>query len=482
MSKFHINDKGVVGKCSAQPGNCEFGDDFEHFSSPSRAREYYELKNQAQTLTKLSKPKTVKTAKIIPLDTIMDRELLNKMVEEGYVSRSFHKDDDTMQILAYGPKTQYEGKWNNVTKQARGLIIQTSKDDYSDAIILQRPWKKFFTLQQLDSGWHLGDEENEGSGDINVATLDFNAPAEVTDKRDGSLAILYNSPNGDIALSTKGSFHSDQAQMYTKFLKENDKMYETAIKMMKDNPNTTFLYELVGPNNQIVLRYNKTDISFLGAVDKETGKSYSTSDFKDWENAGLDVTDKMPANNLAEALALPNREGKEGMVVRMLSDDPNKQHQIKIKQDDYLKLHRIATHMSVSGMRDNIKNSNLNFNQVMDIAKTGDISQLGEINKELSLLRENNLNDHANEREAIYKEQLIPAAKHYVNIYNNVQNMDNSLFEGKDAMKNLVLNYNGTKEDKGIYITMFRNRFEGKEPDAKQLKKFFDNIANNIKG
>lgn len=483
MRKFHINDKGKVGECRAKPGNCRFKrSEEEHFPTPEKAQEYYEMQNKAKTLNnKISK--TFPKEKIVKLDQILDKELLNKMIKEKYISRSFHPEDDSMQILFYSRTAMIDGKWNDATKQARGLIVQTSQDNYSDAIVLQRPWKKFFTLQQLNDGWHLGDEEKKGSGDIDVNTLDFNAPAEVTDKMDGSLGIFYQAPDGKIALTTKGGFHSGPAVMYTDFFRKNEKMYETMNKIMKENPNTTFLTEMVGPKNQIVLKYDKQDLSLLGAVDKETGKSFSPYDYKEWQNAGLTITEKMEAKNLSEALNLPNRENKEGMVVRMLNDDPNKQFQIKIKQDDYLKLHKIATHLSYSGMRANIRDSieDINIEKIREIAEKGDVKTLPKINKELTLLKDNSLDTQFKEREKIYKDNLIPASQNFIKIYDEVQKIDSSLFTKKNAMREIIQTYKGPKEDKNTYIALVRNRFEGEQYSKKQMRGFLNKIVDKIK-
>lgn len=42
MSKYHINENGDPGKCSAMPGNCPYGDDVNHFNSMEAARINFE--------------------------------------------------------------------------------------------------------------------------------------------------------------------------------------------------------------------------------------------------------------------------------------------------------------------------------------------------------------------------------------------------------------------------------------------------------
>lgn len=92
MSKFHINDDGVVGKCSAQPGNCEFGDDFEHFKDPSEARAYYELKNQDKTLKNFSKSKTNKTTTISkPISALIENKELRENLENPELTSLINK-------------------------------------------------------------------------------------------------------------------------------------------------------------------------------------------------------------------------------------------------------------------------------------------------------------------------------------------------------------------------------------------------------
>lgn len=286
------------------------------------------------------------------LSEIMNLDLLRQMRDEKMVNVSGHPDDPSLKILNYSSMAQVKGRWNDVTKQSRGLIIRSDNDDFSDAVIVERPWRKFFTLQQMtgtdgNTAWAMGDEENDSGNSMrdSIESLDFDAPAEVTDKRDGSMGILYEAPDGELALSTRGSFASDQAHHYTTMLRENRELLDAAHKLKANNPNTTFIFELTGPDNQIVVSYSKDEIAIIGAVDKDTGLYRSTSEFQnDW--GGLPKAETMPAQNLHEALSLPDRKNREGVVVRITSDDPDKQMMVKIKQEDYLKLHHVMTSMT----------------------------------------------------------------------------------------------------------------------------------------
>jgi len=41
---YHVNEEGNPGKCSAKSGNCPFGGEDSHFTSPEAARHSYEEK------------------------------------------------------------------------------------------------------------------------------------------------------------------------------------------------------------------------------------------------------------------------------------------------------------------------------------------------------------------------------------------------------------------------------------------------------
>lgn len=146
-----------------------------------------------------------------------------------------------------------------------------------------------------------------------------------------SLGIIYLSPEGLPKVATRGSFNSDQAAWASEWLCNNQVL---------SNPNhlrdVTYLVEIIYPENRIVLNYGDYEgLRLLGGVDIETGRYIGpNSDELRW---GGDRTEVFSASTLAEALALPPREGAEGMCVRFL--DTNKI--VKIKQDDYLELHRL---------------------------------------------------------------------------------------------------------------------------------------------
>jgi RNA ligase len=133
------------------------------------------------------------------IDVIGGRALLLDMMDQGYVSRRFHPEFPELAILNYTEKAAYEGVWNRVTLNTRGLIYDTISDE-----VLARPFKKFFNYGQT------------GAPDIDLDAR----PYFVSDKFDGSLGIAYRQPDGLWAIATRGSFESEQAKHATELVRE----------------------------------------------------------------------------------------------------------------------------------------------------------------------------------------------------------------------------------------------------------------------
>ena len=287
----------------------------------------------------------------VALSTLLDISLLNEEIAGGWVRAQRNTDDPTIIVLNYTNATQNSGRWNQVTKIARGLLIRddaaqdTGKGGQvvvSDtATVLERAFKKFFTLSQYGSGWALGDEEaGPVAGEAVVASIDFEAPAVVTDKVDGCMLVAYTAPDGRSAFATRGSTGSPHALFYTRLMRENKAMAGALARMRQAHPDASFVFEGVGPHFPIVLQYDEDDIVLTAVVNRATGEILPLGEYaQEWVGAGLSVAEPQPARTLAEAVAASDREGREGVVVitRTLSGE---QVLVKVKQEDYLSLHR----------------------------------------------------------------------------------------------------------------------------------------------
>jgi len=414
----------------------------------------------------------------------MDVELLRKMVKSRYINVSVHPDDPNLKLLCYSTLTQIEGKWNSATTAARGLIIRTSEGDFSDAVVVERPWAKFFTLSQRENNWHLGDEENSDSDDSGLATIDFDAPAVVYDKMDGSLGILYRAPDGKPALATKGSFASEQARMYSEMLRGNPVMMEAAENLLSNHADKTILTELVGPKNRIVLAYEKQDIAILGANRKNDGVSINPEEFNsDWESKGFTTVEKMPAKTLREALESPPRENREGVVISLGGENPMK---IKVKQDDYVKLHRLVTMFSPREARNMVMfDIEANYQDLLDLADDENIERFEKINNVLNVEGFKKTDDSYDfirtRKEEYFKKILVPRAKSIQESKRIIDELDESWFTRDDAQKNFAMNVKKLGGDVSTLFVLFKAKLEGKQMSELNAQQEMKRAAQDVK-
>lgn len=253
---------------------------------------------------------------------------------EGYVRIQEHPDDDELRIANYTEKAQYAKRWNAVTLNCRGLIFRTSGE------IVARPFPKFFNYA----------EHSE--------KLDLDAEVEVVDKLDGSLGIMYMAPDGEYAIATRGSFTSEQALEGTAILREQYLSHWEGICSV-----CTYLFEIIYPENRIVVDYGPTrDLLLLGRVDKIDG--WITGPALEHCDPPCAKADVFPARTLREALAMPPRENAEGVVVRYVDSGL----QVKIKQDDYVALHKVVTGLNERAVYDHMTENDLSYDGLLEQA------------------------------------------------------------------------------------------------------------------
>ena len=245
----------------------------------------------------------------IKIEDILDKNLLTEMLDKRYVKKQNHPTDPLF-IYNYTQNAQFDKVWNSVTLACRGLI--TNADD----VVLARPFSKFFNLAEHDIS-------ELPSGNV-----------EVTEKLDGSLGILYPNQSG-YALATRGSFNSEQCLHATRIW---DSRYADSFS---PNPDWTYLFEIVYPTNRIVVNYGDVnDLFLLGAIDIKSGCSVSFDEAcTSWNGP---VVEKHPYTTLTEAIAVPSRDNREGLVVRYIDSDLR----VKLKHEEYVRLHRIITGVS----------------------------------------------------------------------------------------------------------------------------------------
>lgn len=227
----------------------------------------------------------------------INRIELDGLVKDHYLTRRVHPTEE-LYIYNYTPKTQYDKVWNEYTLMCRGLIVDK---DYN---IVARPFRKFFNLEEYQGA--LPDGE-----------------FKFYDKLDGSLGILYWVGN-EAYLATRGSFDSDQAIKGTELLKKYD--------LTNLDRKYTYLFEIIYPENRIVIDYGKDEkLILLAIIETETGLELPLqSDI--FETAKLYEGLDMNSAKLAQ------EDNKEGFVIRW-----DNGFRLKFKFEEYVRLHRLIT-------------------------------------------------------------------------------------------------------------------------------------------
>lgn len=245
------------------------------------------------------------TNPVTDLRNILDIGLLREMVQANYI-RTFHHDNGDLVGYNYTEQAQFERFWNDATQMCRGLIVDTSWN------IIARPFPKFF---------NLGEQP-----EVDARYRDM--PFTIAEKHDGSLGILYQW-EGQQSIATRGSFHSEQAQWATEHIRGHPPI--------KVEPGVTNLYEIIYPENRIVVDYgNRRGLYHLASIDIETGKDVDLGQVI--RHGALDAAD---LKQVMDSHPRDNDGNKEGFV--LVYDDG---HRIKVKYPEYVRRHRFKAYMS----------------------------------------------------------------------------------------------------------------------------------------
>lgn len=245
------------------------------------------------------------------LSEIVDLDDLREAIRDGYVREQVSRDGRLV-ILNYTSHALFEGAWNAVTTTCRGLIY-----DRGTSAVIARPVPKFFNYGQPEA-----------------PHLDMQQLVEVIDKVDGSLGIFYEAAAGTgwYSIALRSSFTGRQALHATEVYRNR------YLTRFTPPDGWTVLVEIIYPGNRVVCDYGTLDdLVLLGAVHIATGRVVGPADpvLDRWPGPRAEVFGRM---TVAEVLALPPRPGAEGVVLR--ADDGT---MLKIKQDDYLRLHKVVT-------------------------------------------------------------------------------------------------------------------------------------------
>ena len=211
-----------------------------------------------------------------------------------------------LRIYKYTPDLQFSNEWDELTVRCRGLVVDNDGYQYSN------PIPKFHNIEELTED-----------------KIPWTLPYEVTDKVDGSCIEVFWY-NEHLIVCTLGSFESDQAKIAKEMLNEYQGQFDALFDRQR-----TYIFELIVPENRIVLDYgSERSLVLLAIRHNETDEDFlpDGSCFP-----MVEVIDK----SIEEILLEKKREdfiNKEGFVIKFQNN-----FRMKVKYEEYFRLHKIMT-------------------------------------------------------------------------------------------------------------------------------------------
>ncbi len=256
------------------------------------------------------------------MNTLINMDTVLALADSGYIKIVRHPSDP-FTLYNYTNKTVYEDMWTEETMTCRGLIIEDG------GRIAALPFRRFFN-------W------NQGGRNTRSHIVD------VTEKLDGSLVIAFIDNSRSWRCVTCGSFISDQALFATDYL-------NTLHPNIDAPDNTTLLFEVIYPDNRIVIDYGRReDLVLIGARNNITladhhwfphlSKIASANDFStpqyyafnSWRSI-MDARDKLDIT-------------REGFVAHFADG-----LRFKFKGDAYTQMHKLISTISFKNTLEAIK-------------------------------------------------------------------------------------------------------------------------------
>lgn len=229
--------------------------------------------------------------------------------------------DDDLALFCYTQTAVVERAWDPIVEMARGLVLDLHLKE-----VIAKPFPKFFNFGERS------------------ATVPYE-PFEVTEKLDGSLGIVFFDKRANTwRVATKGSFSSPQALRGAQML---EKLRTSMLQR-----DVTYLFEVIYPENRIVVRYPFEGLVLLAAY----GDHGELSREKLEEHAsdmGAKVVGKCDYGSMREMVeaCATFASDTEGFVVRFSSG-----LRLKIKGAEYLRVHRMISNVTPLAIWDGLRN------------------------------------------------------------------------------------------------------------------------------
>jgi RNA ligase len=289
-----------------------------------------------------------------------DLDILNDYIERGLIIKQVHPTLP-LSIYNYSRSCQYGQVWDDITLACRGLVLD------NEGNVIAKPFPKFFNYEEHTADEipnELFDVYEKMDGSLGICfyyereltyseryRLWFNGNYETGMEYYEGIVPNFDDPyfhptptkKGEWHMATRGSFTSEQAIKGKELLGKYN--------FQKLHTDYTYLFEIIYKENRIVCDYDFEDVVLLGVINTKTGIEVNLhSDTEDVriqniiKNIGLNVVTKY--NTFGEGFDVLKKEisnSKEGYVIRFRNG-----MRMKIKGDEYVRLHRILTNFSTT--------------------------------------------------------------------------------------------------------------------------------------
>lgn len=261
----------------------------------------------------------------------IDWEILDRYIRGNLIVANKHPEYDIW-VLNYSPKVQAQGLWDEYTLSCRGMVVNAAGD------ILARPFKKFKNIEDYSAEEIPADQE-----------------FEIFEKIDGSLIVVfYYEPYMEWIVSARGSFITEQATEARKMLDNN--------QLKKLNIDQTYLFELIYPENRIVVDYGLLrDLILIASISNKTGYEITFDTLNDLYSPYFTVVQRhdLELTNFHELKDL-EEDNQVGFVVRFKNG-----FRMNIKFAGYLKVQAVVTNLSNLTLWEHLKNG-FDFDELVD--------------------------------------------------------------------------------------------------------------------
>jgi hypothetical protein len=228
-------------------------------------------------------------------------------------------------IDCYLTTPRVDAKWNKNNTFYRSLITD------KEGNVLSSGFPKFF---------NYGESTN-----CYPNPTDFN-DWKCEDKIDGSL-LIADYVNERFSMRTRGTV-SYSSQNNARDFELLPQKYPKVVDFLKENQHLSLLFEIVTPNNVIVVRPQQIEFYFIGAINKNGMCVVSSYDLVNiWRKIGqmptpqsYDFLNTKGLSTIAETIK--QWKGKEGIVISY----NNGQNRIKLKSEWYLFIHQVKSQLN----------------------------------------------------------------------------------------------------------------------------------------